>query len=58
MNSAEMWSLTESSSEGKHSAWLAAFISKIEINEKDKDEITGKKTQNIDIYFTHVGKMS
>ncbi|MBO5319141.1 MAG: DUF4368 domain-containing protein [Ruminococcus sp.] len=48
----------ESSSEGKHSAWLAAFISKIEINEKVKDETTGKKSQDIDIYFTHAGKMS
>ena len=37
---------------------LHTFISKIEIHEKVKDETTGKKTQNIDIYFTHVGKMS
>ena len=37
---------------------LHTFISKIEIHEKIKDETTGKKTQNIDIYFTHVGKMS
>ncbi len=36
---------------------LHTFISKIEIHEKVKDEITGKKTQNIDIYFTHVGKI-
>lgn len=37
---------------------LHTFISKIEIHEKVKDETTGKKTQDIDIYFTHVGKMS
>jgi len=37
---------------------LHTFISKIEIHEKVKDVTTGKKTQNIDIYFTHVGKMS
>lgn len=37
---------------------LHTFISKIEIHEKVKDENTGKKTQDIDIYFTHVGKMS
>lgn len=36
---------------------LHTFISKIEIHEKVKDETTGKKTQDIDIYFTHVGKM-
>jgi len=37
---------------------LHTFISKIEIHEKVKDETTGKKTQDIDIFFTHVGKMS
>lgn len=37
---------------------LHTFISKIEIHEKVKGENTGKKTQDIDIYFTHVGKMS
>ncbi len=37
---------------------LHTFISKIEIHEKVKDVTTGKKTQDIDIYFTHVGKMS
>ncbi|MBE6843843.1 MAG: DUF4368 domain-containing protein [Ruminococcus sp.] len=37
---------------------LHTFIKKIEIHEKVKDEITGIKSQNIDIYFTHVGKMS
>lgn len=37
---------------------LHTFISKIEIHEKIKNEITGKKTQDIDIYFTNVGKMS
>ena len=37
---------------------LHTFISKIEIHEKVKDETTGKKTQDIDIYFTHVGRMS
>ncbi len=37
---------------------LHTFISKIEIHEKVKDDITGKKTQDIDIFFTHVGKMS
>jgi DNA invertase Pin-like site-specific DNA recombinase len=37
---------------------LYTFISKIEIHEKVKDETTGKKTQDIDIYFTHLGKMS
>ena len=37
---------------------LYTFISKIEIHEKVKDETTGKKTQDIDIFFTHVGKMS
>ena len=37
---------------------LYTFISKIEIHEKVKDETTGKKTQDIDIYFTHVGRMS
>ena len=37
---------------------LHTFISKIEIHEKVKDETKGKKTQDIDIYFTHVGKMS
>ncbi len=36
---------------------LHTFISKIEIHEKVKDETTGKKIQDIDIYFTHVGKM-
>ena len=37
---------------------LHTFISKIEIHEKVKDETMGKKTQDIDIFFTHVGKMS
>lgn len=37
---------------------LHTFISKIEIHEKVKDVTTGKKTQDIDIYFTHVGRMS
>ena len=37
---------------------LHTFISKIEIHEKVKDVTTGKKTQDIDIFFTHVGKMS
>lgn len=31
---------------------LHTFISKIEIHEKVKDETTGKKSQDIDIYFT------
>ncbi len=37
---------------------LHTFISKIEIHEKVKDETMGKKTQDIDIFFTHVGRMS